>query len=220
MSPVLICSEAPLLDALAATPLGRRDIESRLAFSLEEAQSLVLHARPSLIVVDRDLAWAQRLIHLVREEMRLRDIAVVIAARGSPMPVEKDLVMDGADVVIRLPGGTAWDEHLDRLLSLSTRCDIRVPIALRVNAQVGDDLVNATIINLGLRGMLVQCAVPLEVGAEIEFAILLPGESRLLTGSGRVVRQALPTQFGVEFLRLEREDRERLNRLIQEAQAS
>jgi hypothetical protein len=210
----LICSESPLLEDLSDTPLGRRDVERRLAVSLEEAQSLVLHARPSLIVVDRDVAWAQRLIEVVRANNRLRDVAVVVAARGAPTPVEKDLLSFGADVILRLPGGTAWDEHIDRLLALPTRRDVRVPLQMHLDAQVGDDLVQATILNLGLRGMLIQSSVPLEMGQGIEFAFCVPEENLLITGSGRVARQASPTQYGVEFLRIEPEDRERLRRLV------
>jgi len=149
---ILICSEAALLDDLSETPLGRRDLELRAAVSLEEAQSLVIHQRPSLIVVDRDLKWARRLIALVREEARMRDVSIVVAARGASSYVEKDLLADGADVILRLPGNTAWDDHIDRLLNLSTRRDVRVPLTMRVDAQVGDDLVDATIINLGCEG--------------------------------------------------------------------
>jgi hypothetical protein len=210
----LICSESPLLEDLSDTPLGRRDVERRVAVTLEEAQSLALHGRPSLIVVDRDVAWAQRLIKIVREQIQQRDVAVVVAARGAPTPFEKDLISLGADVILRLPGGTAWDEHIDRLLALPTRRDIRVPIQMHLDAQVGDDLVEATILNLGLRGMLIHCSVPLEMGQEIEFAFNVPEENLLITGSGRVARQASPTQYGVEFLRLEPEDRERLRRLV------
>jgi hypothetical protein len=215
---ILICSESALLDDLSETPLGRRDLELRAAVSLEEAQSLVIHQHPSLIVIDRDLKWARPLITLIREEARMRDASIVVAARGASSVIEKDLLADGADVILRLPSTTAWDDHIDRLLSLSTRRDIRVPLTLRVDAQVGDDLVDATIINLGLRGMLIQSPVPLEVGCEIEFAIRIPGDKQLLTGSGRVARQASSTQYGVEFLLLEKEDQERLYRLLCGAQ--
>jgi hypothetical protein len=210
----LICSESPLLEELSDTPLGRRDLERRVALSLEEAQSLVLHARPALIIVERDAPWAERLIVHVRKEAHLRDVAVVVAARGAPTSAENDLLELGADVVLRLPGGTAWDEHIDRLLSLPTRRDVRVPLQLRMEAQVGDDLLEAMILNLGLRGMLVQSPAPLEVGHEIEFAFHVPGENRLITGSGRVARQASPTHYGVEFLRIEKDDQERLRRLV------
>lgn len=210
----LICSESPLTADLSETPLGRRDVELRVAVSLEEAQSLVLHGRPSLIVIDRDLTWARRLIELVRTEARMRDVAVVVAARGAQTPDEKDLMSAGADVILRLPGGTAWDEHIDRLLALPTRRDVRVPIHIRADAQVGEDLVEATILNLGLRGMLILSPAPLEMGQEIEFAFRIPGEKPLVTGSGRIARQASPTQYGVEFLRIDPEDEERLRRLV------
>jgi c-di-GMP-binding flagellar brake protein YcgR len=77
---------------------------------------------------------------------------------------------------------------------------------------VAEDLIAGLVLNLSTNGMLVESQVPLQVGRELEFSFRLPDEAALITGSGRIVREATPTRFGVEFLVLDGEDRERIRR--------
>lgn len=212
MAVAVICSSAPLEAELGHTFLWRSDFARRYASSLGEAQRLTQTERPTVVVVDRDIAWAERIVTLLRRDPATRGLAVVVLARGAVRAAEADLLDAGADAVLRLPAGPGWDVDFARLIGLPLRRDQRIGLQLRVDAQVAEDLVAASLLNLSINGMLVHSPVPLEIGREIEFSFRLPEDAGLVTGSGRVVRAATPTQFGVEFLVLDGEDRERIRR--------
>ncbi len=213
MAVAVICSSASLEGELAHTFLWRRDFVRRYASSLEEARRMTHTDRPTVVVVDRDLPWGERLVTVLRREPATRDLVIVVLARGAVHSAEAAMVDAGADAVLRLPAGPGWDEDFARLVGLPLRRERRFAVQLRVDAQVADELVAATILNVSVHGMLIQSNVPLEVGREIEFAFRLPEQSGLITGSGRVARAATPTQFGVEVLVIDPEDRERIRKL-------
>jgi hypothetical protein len=212
MALAVICSPAPLDEELGRTFLWRRDFVRRYASSLSEAQQLAQAEGPTVVVVDRDIPWAERIVTLLRRDPDTRGLAIVVLARGAVRSAESDLLDAGADAVLRLPAGPGWDADFARLIGFPLRRDRRIELQLRVDAQVADNLVAALVLNLSTNGMLVQSTVPLDIGHEIEFSFRLPDEASLITGSGRIVREATPTQFGVEFLVLDAEDRERIRR--------
>jgi hypothetical protein len=211
----LICASRILDAELSMTPIWRRSFERHTARSLEESREVALARRPEIVIVDRDADWADRLVSELRANPRTRDLTIIALAQGPVSAREEDLVEAGCDAVLRMPGGGAWDERLSRYIDLPLRRDARLPVQLRVDAQVADDLVSALILNLSQRGMLIQSPVPLQVGHDVEFAFALPGQSRLVNGSGRVAREATPTQFGIEFLVLDHEDRARLTEFLE-----
>jgi CheY-like chemotaxis protein len=214
MAIALLCSPAPLDAELARTMVWRRDFVRHHATSLAEAQELVRAEQPTIVVVDRDLPWAERLITLLRRDRSAADLAIVVLARGTVRSAESDLVDAGADGVLRLPPGPGWDADFARLVGLPLRRQERLALSLRVDAQIADDLVTATILNLSEYGMLIQSPVPLEVGREIEFSFRSPQAAAPITGTGRVVHAASPTHFGIELLVLEADDRERIRVLL------
>jgi hypothetical protein len=218
MSSALICSSSPLDQDLGETVLWRRAIARREARTLEQALTEAFATPPTLVVIDRDWPFAERLISELRSQGAARDVPILVVARGAASAREGDLTAAGADAILRLPVARGWDERLMRLVDLPTRRDPRLAVELRVDAQVADDLVTATVLNLSPIGMLVQSPVPLEIGREIDFAFRLPDYARLVSGTGRVVRQATPTQFGVEFLLIEDEDRERIRLMASQQQ--
>ncbi len=214
MATALICAADPLEGELGHTFLWRRDFVRHYAVELRQAQQTVVAERPVIVVIERDLPWAERLVTLLRRDAASRELPIVILARGAVRSSEADLLEAGADAVMRLPPGPSWDESFARLVGLPLRRQERLELQLRVDAQVADDLITASILNVSVYGMLIQSPVPLEIGREIEFSFRLSERSAPLTGSGRVVREARPTQFGVEFLVIDPEDRDRIQQLI------
>jgi hypothetical protein len=214
MAIALICSPVTLDAELDRTVLWRRDFVRHQATSLAQAQALVHSERPTIVVVERDLPWAERLITLLRRDRAAADLTIIVLARGAVRSAESDLVDVGADGVMRLPPGPGWDTDFARLVGLPLRRQERLALSLRVDAQVAEDLVTATILNLSEYGMLIQSPVPLEVGREIDFSFRAPQGTAPVTGTGRVVREASPTHFGIEFLALEADDRERIHTLL------
>jgi CheY-like chemotaxis protein len=214
MAIALLCSLDGLDAELAKTMLWRRDFVRHHAASLAEAQELVRNERPTIVVVDRDLPWAERLITLLRRDGSTPDLAIVVLARGAVRSAESELVDAGADGVLRLPAGVGWDTNFARMVGLPLRRQERLALSLRVDAQIADDLVTATILNLSEYGMLIQSPVPLELGREIDFSFRLAPGATPITGTGRVVHAVSPTQFGIELLVLEADDRERIRALL------
>src|SRR5512143_4115875 len=163
MAVALICSEAPLDAELDQTILWRRDFVRHQATSLAQAQALVQSEQPTVVVVERDLAWAERLITLLRRARPAESLTVIVLARGAVRAAEADLIDAGADGLLRLPPGPGWDTDFAELVGLPLRRQERIALSVRVDAQIADDLVTATILNLSELGMLIQSPVPLEL---------------------------------------------------------
>ena len=73
MVSVLICTHSELEKELGHTMLWRQDVDRHLVTRLEEALMMALAARPTIVVVDRDLPWAGRLVKALREDPSTRD---------------------------------------------------------------------------------------------------------------------------------------------------
>ena len=61
--------------------LWRHDVDRHFASRLEEAQMMALAARPSIVVVDRDLPWAGRLVAALRQDASTRALSAAAIAR-------------------------------------------------------------------------------------------------------------------------------------------
>jgi CheY-like chemotaxis protein len=214
MALALICTSSPVEVNLTQTVFRRRDFSRHLASSIDDAMNAAHKLHPTLILLDRDTSWAERLIAALRRDVSTRAIPIVVVARGAANASEAALLDSGADTVLRLPADASCEEDLGRLVGVPLRREERVPVQLHMDAQVGDDLIAATILNISQRGMLLHSTVPLHAGDSITFAFRLPGASALVTGSGRVVREATPTLFGIEFLSIDDDDRRRIRSIL------
>jgi CheY-like chemotaxis protein len=213
----LICSATDLETELSGTLLFRDDMERHFAPRLEEAQMLALAARPDVVIVDRDLPRAEKLVSSLRQDPATRRLSVVIVARGDFDPGEVNLLEAGANAILRLPAGPDWDARLIRLVGVPARKDARFPVQFHVTGRWGIETVPALAINLSLHGMLVETHVEITIGDEIGLLFRLPGGQVSVLGTGRIVRQAGPTQMGLEFTRLEAPGRGALESFLSDA---
>jgi CheY-like chemotaxis protein len=215
MPAALICSTAGLEPDLGRTLLWRDDIERHFASRRDEALMMVVAARPVLVVVDRDLPDAARLVAAIRTDASARSISVVIAARGDFEHGEVELLEAGANAVLRLPAGPEWDERLVRLLSVPPRLETRIPVCFEVTRESEGALTLLGVtVNLSARGMLLETAVPLSMGEDIDFSFRLPDAEVTVKGCGRVLRQATPRRFGIEFYGLEADAAEHIRSYV------
>jgi DNA-binding response OmpR family regulator len=201
MSPVLICLTDPVADGLDKTVLWRSDLRRHLATSIAEARTFLGILRPALIVIDRDLPDAEGFVRDIRADEHARNASIVVAARGELRPSELALMDAGANAVLRLPAGPAWDERLARLTRVPLRMALRLPVHLQLEGRTLLDLAsaNGTILNVSTTGMLIECDRPLDLGVEVGFSFHLPMSSEPITGRARIVRLAGAGRFGVEF---------------------
>jgi CheY-like chemotaxis protein len=114
---VLICAPNPLADELFETLLWRTGVERHVASDVDGALLFAVAARPDLVVVDRNLPEAERLVNFIRHDPRLSGAAVAVLSHGARDACETGLIAAGADVVLRLPVSPGWDARLRRLLS-------------------------------------------------------------------------------------------------------
>jgi CheY-like chemotaxis protein len=214
---VLIVAAGPLADELHHTLLGRTGVELRSATTRKAALALAVAVRPALALVDRDLPRARHLVKELRETCRL---SIAVVARGDFDPEEQELLEAGANAVLRLPADADWDERLARLIAVAPRQSVRAPVSVDFEATPAGAMerVWGHLVNVSVTGMLMECAAPLDVGAEVDFSFRLPPAGAPLVGRGRVVRRAAPDRFGVEFRGLDADAADRLRRFVASAE--
>jgi CheY-like chemotaxis protein len=205
MSVVLICSPVPLEDGLRSTCLWRDGVERHHASRQEEARTLVLAARPRLVVVDRDLPGSLELVTALRQDPATRKLSVAVVVRGEFASEEVDLLEAGANAILRFPANAEWDERLTRLLEVPARREGRFSVQFAVDAYAGvsGGSGQALALNLSVNGVLLECPFPLAVGDELQLRFQLGDGGPPVAAAGRVVRQARAGRFGIEFRKLE-----------------
>jgi CheY-like chemotaxis protein len=214
---VLICTQSDLEAELAGTPLWRAEFERHTASRLEEAQMLAVASRPDLVAVDRDLPRAVRLVAALREDGATRRASIVILARGDYDPLEVEMLEAGANAVLRLPPGPDWESRLRELLAVPVRKQARLAVHLQVEGfRSGGVPVEGFALDLSQTGMLLEVRAPLHPGDDLDLRFHTPGRD-LIEARARVVRQASPVRFGVQFAGLGSSERERIRRFVEAA---
>lgn len=216
MPDVLICSSEDLTPALEGTALWREAFARHYAGTLEEARRALATAKPTLVLVERDLPWATDIVKAMRRDAATRRCPLAILARGDFEPRELELLEAGANAVFRLPPGEDWDKRLARLLQVTVRRDARVAIHLQLEATLGEarQPFTATTLNLSETGMLIEAGVKLDPGQELDFALQLPGVAGLISGRARVARFDGRYAYGLEFTDLAGEFLDRLREFL------
>ena len=216
MVSVLICTHSELEKELGHTLLWRSDVERHVVGRMEEARMLALAARPSLVVVDRDLPWAGRLVTALREDPSTRGLSIVVIARGDFDPGEVELLESGANAILRLPLEFESDERLERLVNVPVRKEARFSVSFRVDTYSSDAGPEpALALNLSQSGMLMEATGDLRVGAPIEMQFPLGEEPPPVHTRGRVVRVAAPSRYGVEFTDVDADVSTRIRHFIE-----
>ncbi len=214
MPAVLVCSHGDVKKDLGGTLLWRDDIERQVVIKMDEALLLAVAAKPRLVVIDRDLPWAERAIAALRADPATRGLSLVVMARGDFDPAEVELLEAGANAILRLPAGPEWNERLQRLMDVPARKEARFPVSFGVEASSAGEAANAQALNLSASGMLLETAAPLGMQDEVQLQFRLPPAPDQLKVEGQVVRQAAPSQFGVEFRRIGPEVARRIQRFL------
>ena len=98
------------------------------------------------------------------------------------------------------------------------RLAVRVKKALEVVYSSSSPPIDARLEDLSETGMFIDTSHPLEVGAELEFTLALPGEEseKPIRGQGKVVWSDHAVGVGVHFTELSDQDRERLKWFVAE----
>jgi CheY-like chemotaxis protein len=220
MPVALILSEQPLEFELGDTVLWRRNMERRLARTIEEAVGHVQSQRPDIIVIDHRFPGAAEAVAQLRQEPRTRATSIVALARGDFDGSELELLRAGANAILRLPPGADWEDRLVRLIHVPLRRAARLAVNLLVQDSYdnADRVLPVTALNLSVNGMLVESSCQLAIGEDVHFTFHLPDSLEAVAGSGTVVRLADGTgQFGIELTHVQGDGRVRIKRFVESA---
>lgn len=107
---------------------------------------------------------------------------------------------------------------ISELVEDDNRSAVRIKRALEVVYSSSSPPITARLEDLSETGMFIDTSHPLEVGAEMEFALTLPGDEagEPIQGKGEVVWADQAVGVGVHFTKLNEEDRERIKWFVAE----
>ncbi len=219
---VLLLSRADLSSDLSSTVLWSEGIRRRAVTSTGEAITVARAQPPKLLVLAApDVATAGQAIRELRAERATRSCGIVVLSPSPRFADEEALRAAGANVVLPLPvDPVVWNGRLDELLHVPPRRDVRFPTRLQTWSRRSESpATEATVLNLCVRGVLLEGAEPLEVGAHLDLRFTLPDDDRELRAVGQVVRQ-IPAgeghhRTGVEFLVLRGDARARVAAFVE-----
>ena len=217
MLKVLVVGPESLSGELAATVLGRPDIDRVHVLTVAEALDAAFGLRPHMVVVDLPPPDAGSLAKQLRESEGTRPTAIVVLSRTPRPDAETELRNTGVNVVIPVPiDPFLWDRRLEELLSVPARRGHRIAVRLRDWSRfVSDaDEDDGAVLNIGARGVLLETARPLELGTKLGLSFSLPDDPIPVAVVGQVVRLAGEegglVRVGVEFLVYRGDARERI----------
>lgn len=206
MPSVLIVADERLSEALKASPVWRQGVTRETVTSTSAAATAINKAKPTLVLLDRDMAGAEAFTRQIRSQHRF---SIAIVAQGDVQGSEVGLLEAGANAVLRYPPGPEWEDRLARLLAVPARKQVRIQVDLEIEGLFESERVKARAQNLSRTGMLVECTHRLAVGEPLKFDLHL-NSSTVLQGTARVVRQAAANVYGCEFQDLNDYDQRRL----------
>jgi hypothetical protein len=104
------------------------------------------------------------------------------------------------------------DDHQKQIRKARSheRIALQCSVVLASGIQVGEGWV----LELSVRGCLMESSVPVKVGDNLQLRLSLPEPEPSMRVSRAAVRWAQGLQFGVEFIGMEEKDRIRLNRFV------
>jgi CheY-like chemotaxis protein len=224
MPKVLIVATPESAPELGRTVLWRSDIERIFSPDPDLAFEAARSQLPNLVVLEApDVEAALDWIHRLRADDVGRSLPVAVVSRTASRWEQERLRRGGANEV--LAGDVdpfAWDARLESLLNVPRRREVRVPVRFGVWSRFSPETEAAQglVVNISVRGMLVQPAEPVDVGARLDLAFRLPRSTEDLKAVGQVVREAAPFEgrprYGLEFLILRGVTRDRIATFVQE----
>jgi hypothetical protein len=211
-----------LTPVLGQTVLWRSDIERVFAHEAGDGLEAARRIVPNLVVVDGSgVPQAIELLRTLRSDGATQRVSLAaIATTGGPE--EDALRRSGANLV--LPAAVdprVWDRRLEELLDVPPRREARLHVAFELwcRSDPTSALHEGVVLNISVRGMLIETRESLPVGSTVDLRLTLPDSGEPLSLIGLVVRSAADesgsVQSGVQFLILRDPVRERIRSFIE-----
>jgi CheY-like chemotaxis protein len=224
MARVLFVGFTDPANEFGETALFRPDIERSFAADNAAAIEFARAHLPNLVVVDdQGLRPTQALMRQLREHPETRRVRVVVLERREGSSDEAALRQSGAILVLHHPvDALVWDDRLEELASEPLRRDALLAARFVVWPQPAVDWQLATVVNISVRGLLLESRRPVVVGDTLEISLDLPEASDVQV-VGQVVRKTGDADrvfYGVDFVILRGDARRRIHAFVDERSRS
>ncbi len=212
----LVVAPSDLAAELGGTALFRTNVERLRADGADEVRRAAGQGRVDIVVVDSAVPAAASVVAALRQDPVTRPTAIVVLGRTEFGFDHLEMLEAGANAILPLPAGQDWDDRLMRLIHVPVRKAARfaVDVAFEGGVRGGASLTGRAL-DLSVHGLLLECRHRLEVGEDLRFSFVLPGEEGGVRGTGTVVRVASRHLFGVELTHVDGDGRVRIKRYVE-----
>jgi hypothetical protein len=223
MPKVLIVAGPELTAKLERTIVWRSDVERLFAPDLASAFFTACEALPKLVILDgAPQEEVEEILRRFRRDGLTRKMSLAVLKESASVPEVEALRRAGANVVF---AGEAlpylWDAWLEELLEVPRRRVVRVPLRLDVWSRLDPSAepLLGSIVDISVKGMLLETAEAIEVGTKLDLSFRLPGDPADLRVVAQVIRQEEgedgKARAGVEFLILREAVRDRIRAFVE-----
>jgi CheY-like chemotaxis protein len=212
----VVLAPRDLEEELRGTLLWRSNVARTMAKTAEEVRRVAEAERADIVVLDSALGTAAEIAGALRRDPLTRTISIVALGRENLGFALVDLLEAGVNAILPLPPGPDWDDRLMRLVHVPVRKVTRLPVSFAVGGgrRSGEAFLGRAL-NLSVHGILLESALPLEVGEDVRLRFDLPDPFGPVRGTGTVVRIAPSQHFGIELTSVEEDGRIRLRRFVE-----
>lgn len=207
------------------TLLRRRPHSVEMVSRGEEALIRIRRDQPRLVIFGYDLEdmTGPELCRRIRDDHEARGTSLLFVAEATSEG-EVDLCMAAGcnDIIFKPLKATEFDEKVHRLTSIPVRRELRTLTKLEVSVENRGYFVLGHSHNISSSGILVEADHVLPPDATVRLHFYLGGEVAPIRAESRVVRALFAggtPQYGMEFVNLSDENRERIDRYVKRLRA-
>jgi DNA-binding response OmpR family regulator len=218
---VLVVEGARPIEGLSGSLFKRRECTLMVASSGAEALSLSETDHPDLVLYDAGMTDLSPDDFVQALHSADADTPVIVVIDPEQSSREGHMLRAGASaVVVRPVDEIALNSKVCELLGISLRRHLRTFVKMKVDATVGAQTLFATISNISLGGVLVDCDRPMTMGDIIKLSFFLPGDDVPITVISKIVRMVGSTgnHYGCQFLDLSDSSRHRIHEFVTAAE--
>lgn len=207
--------------------LDRSEVQIFTADTNEEALNIHRAEKARLIVIQlkRFGMSSRRFCSIIREDPELSRVSIVLICANIPSEVEECSQCKANAVLTRPPNTAVLLEMARELLSIASRASYRCLLSVAVDSAIDGASFFCRSVNISSTGMLIEAEHALAKGDSLTCSFFLPTGGRINVLS-EVVRDSRPpygsgaNQYGLRFVQLSTEDRQKLEEFIKEQASS
>jgi twitching motility two-component system response regulator PilH len=202
------------------TILRRRDTVVMTALAGSEALTKARSEFPQLVIFGFDLfdMTAPEFCREVRGDEELRNLSLLLVCdRDASEHADLCLGAGANDVIYRPLQRRELDQKVERLTSIPVRRQLRTITKVELSVEKNGRFILGRSINISANGMLIEVDRVLPGDGQFRLHFFLPGDAKALQLDASVLRAEFSgamAKYGIRFINLSAEDRERIERFV------